>query len=89
MTKRLDLDAAIMMLGGDRTFLLEAMARGLAEADKLDRITVERVRIARTLVRDLEVNWQGVEVVMNLRDELLATRRQVRELVDALRRQDE
>jgi hypothetical protein len=46
---------------------------------------VEVARLARTLLRDLEVNWEGTEIILRLRDELLATRRQVADLLELMR----
>ena len=45
---------------------------------------LELARVARTLVRELEVNWAGVEIVLRMRSELLDTRRQVAELLRLL-----
>ena len=46
---------------------------------------LETVRVARTLVRELEVNWAGVEIVLRMRSQLVATRRQLDELAAILR----
>lgn len=46
---------------------------------------METIRVVRTLVRELEINWPGVEVVLRLRAELIDTRRQVSELARVLR----
>ena len=46
---------------------------------------LETARIARTLLDELEVNWPGVEVVLRMRAELLATQRQMAELLRVLR----
>jgi len=73
------------VLGGDEGFLEEAREAGLIhEDDGYDVIVVEQVRVARTLVRELDVNWPGVEVVLRLREELVETRQQVARLVKAL-----
>ena len=47
---------------------------------------VEAARVAYTLVRELEVNWPGVEIILRLRQELLETRRQVADLLETARR---
>jgi hypothetical protein len=41
---------------------------------------VDRVLTCRTLVRELEVNWAGVDIVLRLRDELATARRRIAEL---------
>ncbi|MCX8073275.1 MAG: MerR family transcriptional regulator [Candidatus Binatia bacterium] len=52
---------------------------------------VERVRVARLLMHELEVNLAGVEIVLHLRDEILSMQRQfgeiLEQLVQELRRQ--
>jgi len=83
--KRLSLAELLEVLGGDEPFLEEARQAGLIdEGESYDVVLVERVRVARTLVRELDVNWPGVEVVLRLREELVTTRRHVARLVEAL-----
>jgi hypothetical protein len=48
---------------------------------------LETARVVRTLVRELDVNWPGVEIVLRMRTELMATRRQLHELAAVVRRQ--
>ncbi len=82
---RLTLAELLEVLGGDESFLDEAREAGLVhEDDGYDVVVVERVRVARTLVRELDVNWPGVEVVLRLREELVETRREVRRLAKVL-----
>jgi len=45
-------------------------------------VDVERVLVARTLYRELEVDLNGIEVILRLRDELAAARRRIAELED-------
>jgi MerR family transcriptional regulator/heat shock protein HspR len=45
---------------------------------------VERVRMALVLTGDLEVNLPGVEVIMHMRDSMLAMQQQFSEILDAL-----
>lgn len=49
------------------------------------RQEVEMARVARTLLRELEVNWEGTEIILRLRTELLATRRQMAQLLELMR----
>ena len=44
----------------------------------------ELVRVARVLVRELEVNVPGVEVILRMRAEILALRRQMTEVLRGL-----
>lgn len=83
--KRLSLAELLEVLGGDEHFLEEARQAGLIdEGESYDIVLVERVRVARTLVRELDVNWPGVEVVLRLREELVTTRHQMARLAKAL-----
>ena len=43
-------------------------------------VDVERVLVTRTLYRELEVNWPGIEVILRLREELGSARRRLAEL---------
>ncbi len=45
---------------------------------------VERVRLARFLTGELDVNLPGVEVIVHMRDSMLAMQRQFSEILDAL-----
>jgi hypothetical protein len=47
---------------------------------------LETARVVRTLVHELEINWPGVEVIVRMRSELVATQRQVAELAELVRR---
>lgn len=79
------------VLEGDRE-VLEALAEsGLIEPGHgYTVVDVEVARVARTLWRELDVNWEGVEIILRLRQDLLETRRQLAEVLDALaRRRDE
>ncbi|MBI3781790.1 MAG: hypothetical protein HY270_00140 [Deltaproteobacteria bacterium] len=44
----------------------------------------DRVRLARLLISELDVNLPGVEVVMHMRDSMLAAQRQFHEILDAV-----
>lgn len=47
----------------------------------------EDARIARTLMLDLGVNLAGVEVVLHMRRQILALRRQMGDVLELLRRE--
>jgi hypothetical protein len=77
------------ILAGDLAFLDEAIERGLIRtriATELTEIDLERVRVARVLVRELEINWPGVEVILRMREEILTGQRQIERLIAELRR---
>jgi MerR family transcriptional regulator/heat shock protein HspR len=44
----------------------------------------ERIRLACVLTRELEVNLPGVEVIVHMRESMLAIQRQFSEILDAL-----
>ncbi|GIW45395.1 MAG: hypothetical protein KatS3mg077_2677 [Candidatus Binatia bacterium] len=48
---------------------------------------VERVRLARLLMEELEVNLPGVEIVLHMREELLSLQRQFGEILEQLVRE--
>jgi len=45
---------------------------------------VERVRVVQLLTTELDVNLPGAEVIMHMRDSMLAMHRQFAEILDAL-----
>lgn len=50
-----------------------------------DEETLDRLETILTLTRDLGVNLAGVEVILNMRDQLDAMRRRVEQLLDERR----
>jgi hypothetical protein len=76
------------LLAGDRELYLQLCEAGLVprEDDELAPEHLETARVVRTLVHELEVNWAGVEVVLHMRAQLVATRRQMGELAELVRR---
>src|SRR5688572_13491412 len=45
---------------------------------------LERARVVALLLRDLDVNLPGVEVIVHMRDEMIAMRRQFAEILEEL-----
>jgi len=88
MNERLATELLLELLEGDRQLLRQLHDSGLVPLDDsaLRPEHTETARVARTLVRELEVNWPGVEIILRMRAELVATRRQVAELVALMRR---
>ena len=64
---------------GDRELITQLVEHGLIEPRADDRavIDVEHVLVARTLWRDLDVDWPGIEVILRLLDELAEARRRI------------
>ncbi len=77
-----------VLLGGDRDLYLQLCESGLVPRDDsaLAQEHLETARVVRTLVHELEVNWAGVEVVLQMRSQLVATRHQLSELAELVRR---
>jgi hypothetical protein len=76
----------LTILGGDEDFYEQLRSRGLLPHDEesLASHHMELARVTHTLVRELEVNWPGVEVVLRMRSELIDQRKQVAQLINLL-----
>jgi hypothetical protein len=71
----------LQLVEGDHELLVHLVEEGLVERrDDIVTADVDRVLLARTLWRDLDVEWPGIEVVLRLSEELRAARRQIAEL---------
>jgi hypothetical protein len=77
-----------LLLAGDRELYAQLCEAGLLPNDDsaLALEHLEIARVARTLVHELEVNWAGVEIVLRMRSQLVATRQQLTELAAIIRR---
>jgi hypothetical protein len=82
------LEALIAFLDGDRE-VVEGLERagflvqrgtGVYSAEE-----IEHARVAHVLLRELDVNWAGVEVILRMRSELLVTRRTLAEVAKIVR----
>jgi hypothetical protein len=88
MTQR-DLKATLQrLLAGDDALYAQLCEAGLVPRDDtaLAAEHLETARVVRTLVHELEVNWAGVEIVLRMRSELVATRQQLAELAGVMRK---
>jgi hypothetical protein len=84
-----DLRARLLaLLAEDERLYAQLREAGLLprEEGELAPEHLETARVVHTLVHELEVNWAGVEVVMHMRSQLVATRRQLNELAELVRR---
>jgi MerR family transcriptional regulator, heat shock protein HspR len=87
----------IEIFGFEEKFLDELEAEELVRSERLEqaqervftRDQMERIRIIDNLVRELEVNLAGVEVILEMRENMLRMQRQfdviLRTIVDELR----
>jgi len=57
--------------------------------DDIARVDIDRVLVARTLLRELEITWPGAEVILELRAALVAARRRIAALEAELAAKDE
>ena len=96
--KYMPLDEAAALIGHTVDFLEMLEREGIIEFKRtLDDVVVvsssalERARIIALLTEDLEVNLAGAEVILHMRDDMIAMRRQFDEilsgLVDELKRE--
>jgi MerR family transcriptional regulator/heat shock protein HspR len=79
--------AFLRMLAGEEII---ALKRTLDDVEVISREELERARLVALLTQELEVNLPGAEVILRMRDEMIAMRRQFDEilvnLVDELKR---
>ena len=84
MTTRYSYQHLVALVGGDHELIARLVEEGeiTRRDDEGDIALVDlyRVLIARTLVRDLEIDWAGVDVILRLLAELAAARRRIAEL---------
>jgi hypothetical protein len=82
MSRRYAYQRLVELVGGDDELIARLVEEG--EIQRLDDdvalVNVDRVLVAQTLVRELEVDWAGVEVILRLRDELLEARARIADL---------
>jgi len=69
------------LVEGDHEFIVRLVEEGLIEQrDEVMSVDVDAVLLARTLWRNLEVDWPGIEIIVRLTAQLNAARRRVQEL---------
>ena len=73
------------LVDGDHEFIFRLVEEGLIEQrDDVMSVDVDAVLLARTLWRNLEVDWPGIEIIVRLTAQLNAARRRVQELEAAV-----
>jgi hypothetical protein len=87
MGRATPIDEVLRYLGiEDSDFLATLRREGLFERDLLEADEAEELRVAACLIRELDVNPAGVEVVLRMRRRLLVleerTRESLRRLLD-------
>jgi hypothetical protein len=81
MTARFTYRRLVELVDGDAELIAWLVDEGVIEQRDDDRVTVDldSVLAARTL-RELEVDWSGIPIILRLRAELAAARRRIAEL---------
>jgi hypothetical protein len=77
----------VELVGGDQELIVRLLEVGVIEQKGEEQVVVvdvDRVLVCRTLVRELEIDWPGVEVILRLLAELGEARRRIAELEAAL-----
>jgi len=71
----------VELVDDDHELIAQLVEDGVIEAGDGDRalVDVDSVLAARTL-RELEVDWSGIAIILRLREELAAARRRIVEL---------
>jgi hypothetical protein len=71
----------VELVDGDTELIVHLVDEGVIELCGDDRVTVDvdSVLAARTL-RELEVDWSGIPIILRLRAELAVARRRIAEL---------
>ncbi len=87
MTRRITRERLVEIVELDEEVVVHLVEEGLIEdhPEGFSAHDIERALVARTLVRELDVNWPGVEVILEMREQLRATHRQFAEVLAALR----
>ena len=78
----------LALVEGDAELIARLVDEGMLERNEdVVSIDVDRVLMVRTLWRDLDVEWPGIEIILRLVEELAAARRRIAELEAALAQQ--
>ena len=81
MTARFTYQRLVELVDGDAELIAWLVDEGVIEQRDDDQVTVDvdSVLAARTL-RELDVDWSGIPIILRLRAELAAARRRIAEL---------
>ena len=81
------IERVLELVQGDRELIEALLDAGFCERrdEGFAPNEVEAARLAHVLVHDLDVNWPGVEIILRLRSELVATRQQLADFVELWR----
>lgn len=79
MSRRYTYQRLVDLLGGDDELIARLVEEGEIQQvnEEIAIVNLDRVLVAQTLVRELEISWPGVEVILRLQDELAKARRRI------------
>ena len=84
-TARFTYQRLVALVDNDHELIAQLVEDGVIELRGEDRalVDVDSVLAARTL-RELDVDWSGIAIILRLREELAAARSRIAELESAL-----
>lgn len=78
------------LVDGDSELIVRSIEEGIiVRQDDIVSVDVDAILLARTLWRDLDVDWPGIEIIVRLTAELAGARRRVQELEAALEKHED
>ncbi len=79
-----DIETLLGLIGGDSELLDALVEHGIIakECEVFGPEDVETVLVSQTLVRELDINWAGVDVILRMRRQLLVTRLRLAEVTE-------
>ena len=79
MSRRYPYQRLVDLVGGDDELIARLVEEGEIQQvnEEIAIVNLDRVLVAQTLVRELEIDWPGVEVILRLQDELAQARRRI------------
>ena len=82
MSARYTYQRLVDLVGGDEELIERLLEEGEIDriSDDMAIVNIDRVLVAQTLVRELEIDWAGVDVILRLQEELGAARRRIAQL---------
>jgi hypothetical protein len=77
----------VELVGGDQELIARCVEEGVIVRRDDHRVIVDidRVLVVRTLWRELEIEWPGIEVILRMRDELVEARERIAALEEQVR----